>query len=137
MGDCAWRPICNRARISRVLRINITNILYASGGFAHSKKLSVASDLRITSDGFLTCNAFSWSGVAVSYVTLQAKKLTFPWVSLAESGLFNALRRIQIKKSVPLATRVGCAKRPRALLLSDPPLAGSGLESGEQKTITR
>jgi hypothetical protein len=28
----------------------------------------------------------------------QAKKLGFPWIPLAESGLFNALQRFQIKK---------------------------------------
>jgi hypothetical protein len=27
----------------------------------------------------------------------QAKKLAFPWISLADSGLFNGLLRIQIK----------------------------------------
>src|SRR5580698_4271276 len=31
----------------------------------------------------------------------QAKKLGFPWIPLAESGLFNGLQRIQIKKSFP------------------------------------
>jgi hypothetical protein len=30
---------------------------------------------------------------------IQAKKLAFPWIPLAESGLFNGLQRIQIKKS--------------------------------------
>jgi hypothetical protein len=30
---------------------------------------------------------------------IQAKKLAFPWISLVESGLFNGLQRIQIKKS--------------------------------------
>jgi hypothetical protein len=29
----------------------------------------------------------------------QGKTLGFPWISLAESGLFNGLRGIQIKKS--------------------------------------
>jgi hypothetical protein len=29
---------------------------------------------------------------------IQAKKLAFPWIPLAESGLFNGLQRIQIKK---------------------------------------
>jgi hypothetical protein len=43
----------------------------------------------------------------------KQKKLAFPWILLTELGLFNALRRIQTKKSVSLATRVlGCAKRP-------------------------
>src|SRR5271169_4345848 len=32
---------------------------------------------------------------------MQAKKLAFPWIPLAESGLFNGLQRIQIKKSFP------------------------------------
>jgi hypothetical protein len=53
-------------------------------------------------------------------------------------GLFNALRRIQIKKSYFLATRVlGCAKRPRTLLFSVTAFGGLRLESVEQKTITR
>ena len=30
---------------------------------------------------------------------IQAKKLAFPWIPLVESGLFNGLQRIQIKKS--------------------------------------
>jgi hypothetical protein len=56
---------------------------------------------------------------------IQAKKLAFPWISLADFGLFNGLRRIQIKKSYFLATRVlGCAKRPRTLLLSDTAFGG-------------
>jgi hypothetical protein len=29
---------------------------------------------------------------------IQAKKLAFPWIPLVESGLFNGLQRIQIKK---------------------------------------
>jgi hypothetical protein len=29
----------------------------------------------------------------------QGKRLAFPWIPLAESGLFNGLRRKQIKKS--------------------------------------
>jgi hypothetical protein len=57
--------------------------------------------------------------------------LAFPWISLAELGLFNALRRIQIKKSYFLATRVlGCAKRPRTLLLSVTAFGGLRFESG-------
>jgi hypothetical protein len=58
------------------------------------------------------------SDVRPSYVyRVQAKRLAFPWIPLAELGLFNALRRIQIKKSVSLATRVlDCAKRARTLL---------------------
>jgi hypothetical protein len=31
----------------------------------------------------------------------QGKLLVFPWIYLAESGLFKELRRIQIKKTVP------------------------------------
>jgi hypothetical protein len=57
---------------------------------------------------------------------------------LAELGLFNALQRIQIKKSASVATRVlGCEKRPQTLLSSTRPSASRGLESGEQKTITQ
>ena len=33
----------------------------------------------------------------------QGKLLAFPWISLAKSGLFNGLQRIQIKKSVPVS----------------------------------
>src|ERR1700733_2000796 len=32
---------------------------------------------------------------------MQGKVLAFPWIPLAESGLFNGLRRIQIKISSP------------------------------------
>jgi hypothetical protein len=39
----------------------------------------------------------------------QAKKLGFPWIPLAESGLFNALQGFQIKKFSSVSTRVsGC-----------------------------
>jgi hypothetical protein len=31
---------------------------------------------------------------------IQIKRLAFPWIPLAESGLFNGLRRIQIKKNL-------------------------------------
>jgi hypothetical protein len=35
--------------------------------------------------------------------------LAFPWIPLAESGLFKGLQRIQIKKSAPAEARVpGC-----------------------------
>ena len=34
---------------------------------------------------------------------IQAKKLGFPWISLAELSLFNVLQRIQIKKSFPVS----------------------------------
>jgi hypothetical protein len=36
----------------------------------------------------------------------QGKILAFPWIPLAESGLFKGLRRIQIKKSGALSTRL-------------------------------
>jgi hypothetical protein len=36
----------------------------------------------------------------------QGNLLGFPWIPLAESGLFNGLQRIQIKKFSLLATRV-------------------------------
>jgi hypothetical protein len=66
---------------------------------------------------------------------IQAKKLAFPWISLAELGLFNALRRIQIKKSYFLATRVlGCAKRAsNAPFSPSPPLAGCGFNQSNRK----
>jgi hypothetical protein len=31
---------------------------------------------------------------------IQGKRLGFPWIPLAESGLINGLRRIQIKKGL-------------------------------------
>jgi hypothetical protein len=40
---------------------------------------------------------------AARSVCPQAKKLGFPWIPLAESGLFNGLRRIQIKIFSPFA----------------------------------
>ena len=41
----------------------------------------------------------------------QGKRLGFPWIPLADSGLFNGLWRIQIKKSGRAPTRVsGCAQ---------------------------
>ena len=43
------------------------------------------------------------SDVRPSYVYRdQGKRLGFPWIPLAESGLFNGLRRIQIKKILSL-----------------------------------
>jgi hypothetical protein len=43
----------------------------------------------------------------------QGKMLGFPWIPLAESGLFKGLQRIQIKKSSPASTLVtGCALNP-------------------------
>src|SRR5580700_9615194 len=40
----------------------------------------------------------------------QGKILAFPWISLAESGLFNGLWRIQIKNLGLVSTRLsGCA----------------------------
>jgi hypothetical protein len=39
----------------------------------------------------------------------QIKRLGFPWIPLADSGLFNELRGIQIKKLFSLSARVsGC-----------------------------
>jgi hypothetical protein len=35
---------------------------------------------------------------------IQRKLLGFPWIPLAESGLFNGLQRIQIKNSFSLAS---------------------------------
>jgi hypothetical protein len=48
---------------------------------------------------------------------LQGNKLAFPWIPLAESGLFNGLRRIQIKNFPVLPkTRPGCKKQGGRLL---------------------
>jgi hypothetical protein len=49
---------------------------------------------------------------------IQRKKLGFPWIPLAESGLINGLRRIQVKKSFPVSHCASKATnhlpRPRA-----------------------
>jgi hypothetical protein len=46
---------------------------------------------------------------------IQGNLLVFPWIPLAESGLFNELHAKKIKKSAACLTRVrGCAKRPAA-----------------------
>jgi hypothetical protein len=42
-------------------------------------------------------------GWVVSLQWDQGKKLGFPWIPLADSGLFNGLWRIQIKKIPPLS----------------------------------
>jgi hypothetical protein len=42
----------------------------------------------------------------------KEKRLGFPWIPLAESGLFNALQRFQIKKFPSVSTRVsGCCSK--------------------------
>jgi hypothetical protein len=48
----------------------------------------------------------------------QGKKLAFPWFSLAESGLFNGLQRIQIKKSGRASTRVSGLRAKRTNVAS-------------------
>jgi hypothetical protein len=45
------------------------------------------------------CNAFSWSGVATSYVTPLLNAAKIASVYFSESGLFNELRPFGIKKS--------------------------------------
>jgi hypothetical protein len=48
---------------------------------------------------------------------IQGNKLAFPWIPLADSWLFNRLRRIQIKKSAALPkTRPGCKKQGGRLI---------------------
>jgi hypothetical protein len=43
---------------------------------------------------------------------IKEKGLGFPWIPLAESGLFNGLGRIQIKNfSFSAKTRSGCERR--------------------------
>jgi hypothetical protein len=45
---------------------------------------------------------------------MKGKSLSFPFISFSESGLFNELRTIQIKKSASGSTRVsGCARHLR------------------------
>jgi hypothetical protein len=52
----------------------------------------------------------------------QGKNLGFPWIPLAESGLFKGLRRIQIKKSRALSTRLsGCGVDEVMAARRDPP----------------
>jgi hypothetical protein len=63
----------------------------------------------------------------------QGKSLAFPWIPLAESGLFNALERIQIKKFSSAPTRLsGCGtESSNPFSRSIPPVAepasGGGL----------
>jgi hypothetical protein len=53
---------------------------------------------------------------------IQIKKLGFPWIPLAESGLFNGLQRIQIKKIFPRVTLyLKCHNRSSSLSPSRPP----------------
>jgi hypothetical protein len=48
---------------------------------------------------------------------IQGKRLGFPWIPLADSGLFKGLRRIQIKKFAALPkARPGCKKQGARLL---------------------
>jgi hypothetical protein len=86
---------------------------------------------------WLYCNAFSWSGVAACYVTHQIKTLGFLWISLAESGLFNGLQRIQIKKSFPVSHCISNVTTASRLLLRAGLLAGPELHSGREKTIAQ
>jgi hypothetical protein len=39
-------------------------------------------------------------------ISLKAKSLLFPFISFSESGLFNGLQPIQIKKSFPSFLRI-------------------------------
>jgi hypothetical protein len=68
---------------------------------------------------------------------IQGKSLAFPCIPLAEMGLFNTLRRIQIKKSLRSPTRApgcepgGSKARPAPFSLPpDLPTAGLVLEMG-------
>ena len=47
----------------------------------------------------------------------QEKRLGFPWIPLADSGLFNGLRRIQVKKSSLWLQAGGTPPSPRPLRL--------------------
>jgi hypothetical protein len=49
---------------------------------------------------------------------IQEKTLGFPWIPLAESGLINGLRRIQIKKSFPCHT---VTEKPQIAFLAPTP----------------
>jgi hypothetical protein len=66
---------------------------------------------------------------------IQIKKLGFPWIPLAESGLFNGLQRIQIKKSFPVSHCISNVTTACRLLLRAGLLAGPELHSGREKTI--
>src|ERR1700729_4366016 len=53
---------------------------------------------------------------------IQGKPLGFPWIPLAESGLFNELQRIQIKKIFsPVTLWLKDHKSRAPLLASSPP----------------
>jgi hypothetical protein len=55
----------------------------------------------------------------------QGKRLLFPCIPLAESGLFNGLWRIQIKKTAADSTRLSGCARTLGLDAYPPPLAPS------------
>jgi hypothetical protein len=55
----------------------------------------------------------------------QGKRLGFPWIALAELGLFKGLQRIQIKKSAANSTRLGGCARTSVLNAIPPSLAPS------------
>ena len=55
----------------------------------------------------------------------QGKRLAFPWIPLVESGLFNGLWRIQIKKSAADSARLSGCARTLGLDAYPPPLAPS------------
>jgi hypothetical protein len=69
-------------------------------------------------DAVKFCPQKTWrEGVCVSN-SPQVKLLGFPWIPLAESGLFNGLQRIQIKNlsALSLPEKRPC---PRARMISD------------------
>jgi hypothetical protein len=73
---------------------------------------------------------------------MKAKTLSFPFISFSESGLFNGLQAIQIKKSPRAQTRVqGCGAKPlkRIPALHFPPrLNRSGARVGRlRRSITQ
>jgi hypothetical protein len=64
---------------------------------------------------------------------IQTKKLGFPWIPLADSGLFNGLQRIQIKNFPALAqVAPSCLKR-----IPSPFTASALIESCQRENITQ
>jgi hypothetical protein len=56
----------------------------------------------------------------------QEERLGFPWIPLAESGLFNELRRIQTKKFFPLAASASSLSKGCGPLTKPPMTPASG-----------
>jgi hypothetical protein len=74
-----------------------------------TKVITVKLHWRILITQHKNCHGKATFAHGLLYSPPQGKKLAFPCFPLAESGLFNGLQRIQIKKSSRASTRVsGC-----------------------------